>query len=72
MPQEEEEETVSEVEEASLLTGGERSAITVSKRKKNAVFLCVIMLFLCSSLWDCQSVASLQSKSSSMLWFGVI
>lgn len=69
MPQEEEEETVSEVEETSLLARGEWSAIMVAKKW---CFLFVIMLFLSSSLWDCSSVASLQSKSSSMLWFGVI
>lgn len=37
MPQEEEEETVSEVEETSLLTRGEWSAIMVAKM----LFFCV-------------------------------
>lgn len=43
MPQEEEEETLSEVEETSLLTRGERSAAIICT---NMLYLCVLFVFI--------------------------
>ncbi len=65
MPQEEEEETLSQVEEKSLLTRGVRSATMDT----NMLNLCVIILFL---FFHCSSVSILLSESSPNLWFAII
>lgn len=58
MPQEEEEETVSQIEKTSLLNRG-ACLVCYCGHKPNMLVLCVIIQFLFSGPWECNSFSFL-------------